>query len=395
MSSSNLVRVTFIEESTLGTTPGAGDFSTARFISESLSGSPETTESAQIRSDRMSSGQVVTGLTVGGELNFELAKEDALDAFFASGMMNTWNTHVAVTVDLSINGTTKEITRATGNWNTDVVVGDILTLSGFSNAANNTQVQVVEIVSNTIIKVVANGVLVTEVDTNNQYKRADKLTIGAVKKSFSMEKAFLDLTNKALIYRGMLVNTLSFNIAYGSIITGAIGFSGTDYENADAAIEFITNARTIDAAATTNSLNGSVDMPFVISSATGLLDEVTFCIQSLELSLNNNHAAQNCIGEAAPVDYSPGTAQIEVNMSAYLADANWSVLAQKLTQTPFALGFMVKNNDGWYGFYLPAVQVSFDDPASAGQNQQISLSMRGVAKVGSSGESSLTIFKSA
>lgn len=394
MSSSNLVRVTFIEETTLGQTPVAGNFNTARFTNESLSGSPETTESAQIRTDRLSSGQVVTGLTVGGELSFELAKETAIDELLESAMMSTWNVHTPVTVDLTINATTKEITRATGNWNTDVVVGDILTLSGFTNSGNNTQVQVVEIVSNTVIRVVANGVLVDEVDTNNQYHRADKLTIGTTKKSFSIEKAFLDLTNKASIYKGMLVNTFGLNVAYGSIVTGSFGFNGTDYALADAANEFITDGRTINSAATTNSMNGSVDMPFVNSSATGVLDEVTFCIQSLELSLNNNLSAQNCIGEAAPVDYAAGTAQIEANLSAYLADANWAVLANKLTQTPFALGFMVKNTNGWYGVYIPALQVSMPDPSSGGANQQISLQMQGVAKVGSNGESSLTIFRS-
>lgn len=66
MSSSNLVRVAFIEEVAYGVTPGAGNFETARFTSENLSGTPDTVESQQIRTDRMSSGQVVTGLQVAG-----------------------------------------------------------------------------------------------------------------------------------------------------------------------------------------------------------------------------------------------------------------------------------------------------------------------------------------
>ena len=102
MSSSNLVRLAFIPEVTYGVTPGAGNFTTARFTSEGLSGTPQTVESQQIRTDRMSSGQVVVGLEVGGEVPFELAKEDAIDSLIESAMYNTWNVLAPITVDLDI-----------------------------------------------------------------------------------------------------------------------------------------------------------------------------------------------------------------------------------------------------------------------------------------------------
>lgn len=99
MSSSNLVRVSFIEEAVLGETPVAGDFETVRFTSESLSGTPTTTQSQQIRSDRMSSGQIAVGLEVGGEINFELAKDAGLEKFMESAMLNEWDTQALQSVD--------------------------------------------------------------------------------------------------------------------------------------------------------------------------------------------------------------------------------------------------------------------------------------------------------
>src|SRR5690606_25752701 len=71
---------------------GSGNFKTARFTSEQYSGTPETTESAQIRTDRMSSGQIVTGLAVEGGHSFELAKEEAIEDFLESAMFNSWQT---------------------------------------------------------------------------------------------------------------------------------------------------------------------------------------------------------------------------------------------------------------------------------------------------------------
>ena len=396
MSSSNLVRVSFIEEAVLGETPVAGDFETVRFTSESLSGTPTTTQSQQIRSDRMSSGQIAVGLEVGGEINFELAKDAGLEKFMESAMLNEWDTQALQSVDLEIDSVAKTVSRASGDFNATLDVGDIISFSGFSNSVNNTQAQVVAINSALEIKVVfneANGPVVDEAGAGTSYKRADRLQIGSAKKSFTMEKAFLDLADKALVYKGQLANTLSLNVAYGEIVTGTVGFNGTKYEAADSAAEFATDGRVIAQASTTNAFNGSIDMPFVNSSSTGVLDEATFCIQSASLSLNNNLQAQTCIGEAAPKDYSPGEASIEVSLSAYLADSNWNFLAKKLSQEPFALGFMIKNAGGFYGFYLPAIQTTFSDPASGGANQQISLEMTGTAKVGENGESALYIYR--
>lgn len=393
MSSSNLVRVTLIEEAVLGETPVAGDFSTARFTSEGLTGTPETTQSQQIRTDRMSSGQIVTGLTVEGDLNFELAKEPVIEKLMEAAMLSTWNVQAIVNVDLEVDATAKTITRSTGSFSGLVVVGDFLTLSGFTNVENNTQVQVLEVVSATVIKYVAAHALVDELGVGTSYKRADKLTIGTTKKSFTMEKAFLDLTTKATIYKGMLLNTMSLNVAYGEIINGAFGFNGTKYLSANSAGELVTNGRTILPAATSNSMNGSIDMPWLVTSAVGVLEEANFCIQSLAFDMNNNFLAQTCIGEAAPKDYSPGTAEINVNLSTYLSDINWDLLEKKLSQEPFSIGFMVKNIDGAYGFYFPAIQVSFPDPSSGGNNQEVSLEMTGTARVGINGESALTIYR--
>lgn len=394
MSSSNQVRITFIEESAYGTTPATGNFNTVRFTSDSLSGTPDTTESQQIRTDRMSSGQIVTGLTVGGDINFELAKEDSLDLLFKSAMYQpAYTTDTPISVDLDLNATALTLTRASGDYNTDTAVGDVLTLTGFVNTENNTQVMVASIDSATVISIIGKSDLVTETGTGNTFAVADKLDIGTTKVAFSMEKAFLDLTTKAINYRGMIASGFNINAAYGSIVSGSFSFMGNGYETADAASEFITHTRTLNSAATTQSLNGSVDMPFIASSATGTFEKSTFCIQSVAITVNNNLNVQNCIGRTTPFSYTSGTCQIEVSLAAYLADGNWAQLANKLDQTSFSLGFVLKNSDGFYGFYMPAVQVSMDDPASAGINQDIIMTMTGTAKVGANGESALTIFK--
>ena len=394
MSSSNRVRVTFIEETTYGETPVAGNFQTARFTSESLSGTPETTESEQIRTDRLSSGQVVTGLTVGGDINFEMAKETQLEEFLESAFYSTWASSAPVAVDVDLDTSAKTLTRASGSFITDgFSVGDVITATGFSNTENNTQYLITDVTALVLSVTIPEGA-VTEVGSGTSLQVADKISIGTTKKSFSMEKKFEDLTDKGINYRGMIVSNLSLNVSYGEIVTGTLSFQGNDYEPWSVAANAITDGRTVDAAATSNSMNGSVDMPFLISGATGTLQEADFCIQSIETSMDNGLTAQTCIGKAAPTDYTEGQASIEQSITAYLSDSSWSLLSKKLSQESFEIGYLIKNVDGYYGFYLPAVQVSFEDPASPGANQDVLLNMTGTAKVGANGESSLTMYRS-
>ena len=395
MSSSNRARLAFIAESTYGVTPVAGNFKTSRFIAETLSASPNTVESAQIRTDRLSSGQVVVGLDVGGDINFELAKESALEEFMLSAMhQSAWSTLAPVSVDMTFNLAARTLTRGSGSFITDgLVKGDFITLAGFSNSANNVPVMITAITALVLTCALPDG-MANETGSGTSYTRADKISIGTTKKSFSIEKAFLDLTTKAINYKGMICSDMSLNFTYGELATGSFSFSGNYQSFADAANEFITDGRTIDAAATTQTFNGSIDMPFLASDAIGTFGASEFALRSVSLNMGNNLNPQTVIGNSAPTDYSSGTARIEVSLSAYLNDDAWAVLPKKLTQESFALGFMVKNTGGWYGFYLPAVQVSFDDPASPGQDQDILLEMSGQAKVGASGESSMTIYRS-
>lgn len=393
MSSSNRVRVVSITETVYGETPAAGNFDSARFVSESLSGTPDTAESQLIREDRMSSGQIVVGLTVGGELTTELAKDSTLEEWFESAMYSTWVTTAPVVIDLSLDVSAKTLTRSGGDWNGQVRKGDIVILTGFTNTINNNEVMVANIVSATVIDVIVPDTMVTEVSSGNSFEVADYLEIGVTKKSFSMEKAFLDLTDKAINYRGMIVASMTLNATWGEIVSASFTFSGNDHEPVEAAAGFITDSRTINPAATTNPMNGSVDMPFIANDAGGTFEGSAFCIQSVETVLNNNLTPQTCIGEAAPNDYSEGVAQIAVSLNAYLEDSDWNLIAKKIDQTPFAIGYIVKNSGGFYGVFMPAVQVSFEDPASAGQNQDVFINASGTAKIGANGEKSLRIYR--
>jgi hypothetical protein len=150
MSSSNLVKISSIEETVYGVTPTAGDFKTVRYTSESLSGTPQTAESTEIHSDRTAGGQVQVGLEVGGDINAELSADGTLTDFIRGAMMQTvWAEEDTDTNEFVINPIDKTI--STDDSTLDVAIGDLLIISGATEEKNNgmAYVTAVEVLPNT------------------------------------------------------------------------------------------------------------------------------------------------------------------------------------------------------------------------------------------------------
>ncbi len=94
MSESNRVSLKYIPEVSYGTTPvNSALWKFLRFVSETLSGTTNTTESAEIRSDRMISDLPKVGTTIEGGISCELSP-DTYDDFFEAVLGGTWTTNV-------------------------------------------------------------------------------------------------------------------------------------------------------------------------------------------------------------------------------------------------------------------------------------------------------------
>lgn len=388
MSSSNRVKLAYIKEVNYKIDPG-GDLTEVAYISESLNGSPNTVESQRISTDRQPQGQIVVGLSAGGEINFELARAKEIDDFFEAGMYSAWSAPLVLAgLELAINTATKKISRAVGSFVTDGLKKyDLIILGGFANESNNTIVQVTS-VSEFELGFAGPSTMVDEVadaDDDETITRPSYLDIGVLKQHFHMTKVYEDLTNKSVLYPGAIVDGFNINFAHGALSTVAFSFvAGHSFPDVP-----LTNARTVIAAGSPQPLNGSADAGKVIVEG----EVAPYCIKSVGLSISNNNSEKVNLGETAAADYNEGAAQISVNMEAYLEDTNFNLLKNKNAQIPFSFFFYAKNSDGGYAISLPAIQTSMDDPSVSGGNQQLTMPLSGTAKKGPNGESALRIYK--
>lgn len=412
MSSPAAVEVISLKELTYGVTPdlATAEANTVRFISETLSGTPTTTTSAEVRKDRMSGGQVVTGLESGGDINFELSDDHVYEEFMSGAMMSNW-VEGATSIDGSLTLTKDAVNDqlavildpAMDTGDIDgagraLMVGDVVAIRGFVNAVNNGPVQVTSVIDTTSFQATVPRLSVTETTATGSTILGDYLDIGSIINSWTLSKAYGDVLHllstdeHSQRYTGSIVNGMNLNITYGEIISGTFSFLSNGYIQEFPSLHqrIVTAGGEVAEAGTANPMNGSVDMPMVTVNG----QPTDFCIQTAALTLDNGSTPQNCIGKLAPTKYTLGTANITIEMSIYLSDQSYDkFMPGKLSMAPIALMFAAVHEGAGYAFDLRAVQLTFPDPAVSDQNAPLLIEASGVAKVGPEGASALRIWR--
>lgn len=372
---SETIRVAYIKEATYNITP-SGDMTLMRFNSETFNGKPTTKESGEVRSDAQPSGQRIVGLESGGGINAELAPCVAHQDFIAAAMRGTWGgTLTTGVVSQAINDTTKKITRAAGSYVTDgFSVGDLVKLSGFANADNNTLVQLTAVAA-LELTYAGSAALVTETASATAVVTVpDYIDWGTTETSFTITKDFLDLTDKSLTYTGQRVGAMSLDAKYGDIAMVSFTMAGSGY---DVPATPVTDGRTLVTGGAEDSLNATSDLGLIMIDGV----QATYAIEDISIQLDNSLIPINSVGTLGALNQRSTGLKLSVNMGVYLEDENFDFHSKKLTQTPLAITYFMRdgNNKG-YAFQIPAAQFSFDDAASSGRGAVAKLSLSGTAK---------------
>jgi hypothetical protein len=412
MSSGNLVSIIYMPETVYGVTdaPLSGvTADTTRFTSETVSGTPTTTVSTEIRTDRMSAGMVTTGLDVGGPIDYELASGVFWDDWFSAAMMEPWNpagTLAAETVTLTpdpLDDQQADLIITTGDFSTiNAEPNDILQL--IPTSGPSITVSVISVTSVTELVVATKRGEAPIVAATMDVQAPEYLGIGATQQSFTVGKSYLDVTHDATTdvhsqtYSGTLVNGFSINAAYGEIVTGTFETLGSGYKQEFPSLEqdIVAAGGTVNPADVSSPLNASIDFPLVVLDPEGDPGGTAsdFCIESLEITFTNGLDPTQCIGKIEPIGYTLGTAGIDISMSAYNSDPSYDALmAAKLSLTPLGITITAQNADGGYAFRITQAQLSFPDPSSDGQDTQTMIEAAGTGKVGANGESAIVIYK--
>lgn len=382
------IRVSYAEETTFGTAPTSGNYKDLRLTSESLEQASASEQSKEIRSDRQVVDVIRTGISVGGNLNFELSY-GALDDLLAAALFaSAWSSEV----DLSP-GTTVTITGATGqivddgsgNAFANAVVGQWIKISSTTN--NNGIYKILTKSDNNTITVAGESAMTDEATVAAVIKMGAQIVNGVSLSSFTFQKEFTDLTNEWERNLGCVLDTFSLSLAQDQIITGAFGVMGKKQESATA------NAGTGYDAAPTNDVMQCIDHVLTVIEGTPAVNQSNdFQALSLSLALTNNTRLRNVIGTLGAISAGAGKVQITGTLTAYFSAK--TVLDKYLNWTSSAVAIIAQDAAGnAYVFELPDVKFTAGQRVAGGENTDIIAEMGITARRDSSEDAMIRIVR--
>jgi len=396
MSSGNLISHQYLKEATYGVINPVGNFQAISKTSTNFTCTPDSTQSSTVRDDRLPSGNIITGLTANGSSATELSRTVVHDDFIEACMMNTWSAVATpITRAVAFDSGAGTLTATAGDFTVDLVDGDVLTITGLIAPADDYNSVMVFTVTNVtaLVLSVTTGTSVEDWDATAGagavVQKAQSITIGKTVASFSFEKQYLDLTDKAIDYLGQILSSFSTSFSYGSTITQDYNLmgSGKTVKTGDPVCQ-PSGARDVYRAPPEKFFNVATGMPYISVDGT----VATYCIESIDIGLDNGLTPRNCVGKLAKTGYDLGEAGVTVSTNMHFSDNNWNFLDKIMNQTVVNFEWPVIDEDGLGYHYQVSAQLTADDPDTTGKDAQAMLNLSGAGAIGDNG-TVLTIWK--
>ncbi|OTG86106.1 hypothetical protein B9T31_08685 [Acinetobacter sp. ANC 4558] len=191
---------------------------------------------------------------------------------------------------------------------------------------------------------------------------------GDVRKTFTLVKVF-EYIGQIFIYRGIRIGEASLSIATTGKITANFGMVGTIFERS--ATNPVINPLPVPADVLISALNVGdlkVNGETVIGRA---------CMQTLELSINNNLEAIRCIGSKrlTATTYLEKIVDITVNTQYMFSGLSASYLDYVKSRDTMPLEFSIEDEGGGngYAFEFPKLKVSEANHPDGGGEDTITL----------------------
>ena len=364
MSESNRVQVSYGKEVTWDTIPAIA-FDEVRRTGGAFNLVTNSTESQEVRSDRMVADVIRTGTESNGSIDLELSYAGHT-ALLEGAMASTFSAVESNTGTFSATagaGATFTMTGAFTNLN----AGDWFRVAGSTSNDGYWKIETKTDNDNVDIPSWQSGT--SETSTASVTIDNDgTLRNGTTESSFTFQEGFLDHpTNPTWIaFSGCRVGTLGVNVAVDSILTGNFGLMGATVASQSAASPgYATGSIN---AAPTNPVMNAIDNIKQINVDDG---SATLDISQISLSLDNSLRVNRAVGSTAPIAIRYGTFRLTGNFTAYFDTPDLLALYTGFTTT--RLSFLVEEAaaGNTYVFDIPSIKITGDLPDPGGLDTDV------------------------
>jgi hypothetical protein len=395
-----------VEEVVPGTTPANPVFQLWRTTGEGLVFAPQTTESAELGgTGRMKKPANVTGMSVSGDINFELSKftalEEAIEGVLASawgqcpltgaqggaidsanrvttgGSLKTYTVEkrfanpsfvrgdiVSAAITTAAPGATADITvsaPASGTYTgTGMLIVDVTVDGGSSQhvsvpvsvgdteAAAATALATALTALSGMSAAAVGGVVTITPDTAT----VDALTLTQGQDEFFYQR-----------FKGVTYSSMTLDVAPNQPVTGSFGLIGGTPE-----LDVVPIAGATYVAAGNNPV---FTAPDVSKLQLGTLTAGTHCFTSLTISIDSQNRGIACLGTQGEREVVAGTLRVEVNGSVYFSDQD--ILEKLLDDQKIGDGTiaLTDGSGNYYRFDFYGLKPTAAQVSAGGQGQDL------------------------
>ncbi len=356
LASTSAVQVRYIEETTFGTIPVAGNPLNVRVTGESLSYDVSKTASAEINSTRSISSMAPTSATAGGDLNGEMQYRE-YDRFMEAALQSTFTVYgtngvgTSFTADFTATTITASVAPTTTSALTNLKKGQWFRLTtGGINNGKLFRVSSTVAPTSTVITLDAGTPATVGSTVATCVVQTRRLTHGTTQKSYTIEKNMTDI-GVFMAFTGQTVSKMSVGIQSGSLSTINFSFMGK-----------AASATTSTQLPGTPTASYAFDVQSGVSGTSCQVWEggaplTSTFVKSVSLDFDNALRAQDALCTLGSVAIGSGTINLTGSMSMYFADK--TIFDKFVANTNTSLVFSTMDSSGnGYVFSMPVVNIS-------------------------------------
>jgi hypothetical protein len=375
--SSSLSQLGYIEESTFGVTPGAGNYKQLRMTGESLALNISKDSSKEMDSSRQIRSLVTTKADVNGGINLELSYKE-YDDLLAAGLQTNWVVYGTNGLSAAANatwtsgaGTTRINFAAAPTGNdalTNIQVGQWVRIidQGTTALASNVGYFRVTGVNANYLQV-ADSLFTVDATAKSVKIATSRVKVGSTRRSFSIERQHADV-GQYFVYKGMVVNKFDLKFSAGAITSGGIDFIGTT------SLRGVATALpgTATASQTFTSMNGITGVSQVNLDNAALATYTGAVMKDLSFTVDNKLQGLEGIGVLGNADIMSGTCEVMGSFSVYLS--NGALYDDFINAVQHSFSFVTKDPQGnAYAITFPKIELKNIKSNASAKDQPVML----------------------
>ena len=329
----------------------------------SMSESPDTVRSSQLRSDAQLADMKRTGVEPTAAFDFEMQADNMdniLRAALRNSPANTWSNFAITATTISATASDKSLNDSGSGFSTSIPKGSWIYVSGFTgDTSNNGWKQVSKTTAPTAAKIIVEQTLVDDGATESVTITSSEIRNGSDLTSFSLQMANLDIASTFRLITGARIPDFGLNISSQSIITGNVGFSGKRMTRPTSAsgAGSVTTAADVDVMSEVTAFDG-----FWIGGS----EITTYEMVSASLNISTTARPQVGLGNLQKVGMNLGPIDVTGSVEFYLESANYATLQDYLLGfTSFEFAFALSDGTNRYFFHMPQVKLT-SEPGTVG-----------------------------